>query len=101
MTAHNDTPGTGKDSIEIDWEDSARGELRELGPEELALLVEEKKGEVRVRSDRVGRALLNEGVPLTDDKVEEFWETVSHLGVISGVLAERVPEDQQFGESRA
>lgn len=99
MTAQHDTPEKGQDSTEVDWDGwPVSEELGELDDEELAIVVEEKKQELRETSDGVNRGLLNEDVALTDEEVEEFWEVVNHLEAVAGALVERVPEKHRFGQ---
>jgi hypothetical protein len=98
MTTHDEnTTERTEDTNEFDWNSRhVSRELEEFDLEELALVVEEKKQELRASSDTVTRALLNDDVPLTDEKVAALWDTASHLEAIARSLTSRVAEDHQF-----
>lgn len=97
MTAQRDTPEEGQDSIEVDWNSPyVADKLDELDDEELALVVEEKKQELRETSDRVNQGLLNEDVPLRDESVANLWKVTRHLEAVGRALTDRVPEEHRF-----
>jgi hypothetical protein len=97
MTAQESTPETGQESTGVDWNNRHLSrDLEQIEAEELAHVVEEKKQELRASSDTVTRALLNDDVPLTDEKVAALWDTASHLEAIARSLTSRVAEEHRF-----
>jgi hypothetical protein len=70
--------------------------MREASEEELALAVEEEKEKFREAANEVSRALLNEGVPLTDEKVAALWDSADRADGLMRTLVERVPEEHQI-----
>lgn len=94
MTAKRTT--TERNQERIDWEDQqVSEELRQLGDMDLSLAVEDEKQAVRSGADSVEKALLNEDVPLTDEKVSDLWTAAERLASIAGVLCERIPEEHR------
>lgn len=90
MTVESNSPENGQESSGIDW----RGTPCENGSnEEIAMLLEEEKQAVRVACDDVARALLNEDVPLTDEKVAEMDTHASRLKALVRTLTPRVPRE--------
>ena len=62
---------------------------------EIAMTVEEEKAKLRSHADAVIRALLNDDVPLTDEKVRKLWESSDAITGLSRTLTGRVPEAHQ------
>lgn len=91
MTANDDTPREGQDSI--DFGDHAA--LLEKSDEEMALAVEEQKEDARQAADAVSAALLNEDEALTDEKVHALWKVGDALAALSAALVHRVPAEHQ------
>jgi hypothetical protein len=92
MTAQEESPEEGHERTGIDWNHSP---LEDAGDEALALVIEEEKEKLRTASNRVTKALLNEDVPLTGEKVEDFEDAAHRLHMLWGTLALRVPEEYQ------
>ena len=99
MTANTDNRQQQKESIDIDWTGrNVADDLAGLDDETVALLIEEEKQGVRESADEAARALLNEGVELSDEKVADFWDSVERLNALSRTVADRVPEEHRFSE---
>jgi len=95
MTASNDTPTEGHESIDSkelanDWR-ALDGQPDEL----IALVLEDQKGEAKEAAADVTRALLNDDEPLTDEKVDNLMVVGHALRSISHQLATRVPDDRR------
>lgn len=100
MTATDDSPSEGHESIDPE----------SIGPEELvdewrmlrgysddgvAVAVEKQKQEAVVALDTLKRALVDEDVPLTDEKVDRVALIGNAFRSLSDSLVDRVPEEHQ------
>jgi len=92
MTANDTTPPKGKDSIEIGEESYP---LRKQTDEEIARELEKQKQEVRQAVDDVDKALLNDSIPLTDEKVHRVAVAADALNGLVRTLSLRVPEEHR------
>lgn len=94
MTADSDTPETGHESIDF----RETRPLEDASDERVALAIEEQKQKARVAADDVCRALLNDDVPLTDEKVAALGDTAEALSALVRTVTMRVPPEHQFEE---
>lgn len=95
MTAHNDTPESGHESIDFRTEQQR---LQAMSDDELAEVLEEQKQAAREAASSVDSALLNEDVPLTGEMVEALWDAGAAVETIARVLALRVPPAHRIEE---
>jgi len=95
MTASNDTPESGNESIDFRTEQKR---LQAMSDEELAEVLEEQKQAAREAASAADRALLNEDVPLTGEMVEALWDAGAAVETIARVLALRVPPAHRIEE---
>lgn len=87
MTADNSTPTMGHDSAELEREGFP---LAEASDEDFALAIEEQKNRLLAAVEDVNKALVNEDVPLTDEKVERLWTVSGALVGLSRSACHRV-----------
>ena len=93
MTANDDTPPKGQDSIER-WRDGDESfPLRDESDENLALALEDWKQETKDAVNDATRALLNDSEPLTDEKVRRVAEAGDALTALTATLTHRVPDE--------
>ena len=97
MTANNDTPESGHESIDFRTEQKR---LQEMSDEELAEVLEEQKQAAREAASAVDSALLNEHVPLTGEMVEALWDAGAAVETIARVLSLRVPPAHRLDDDR-
>jgi hypothetical protein len=97
MTANNDTPDSGHESIDFRTEQKR---LQEMSDEELAEVLEEQKQAAREAASAVDSALLNEHVPLTGEMVEALWDAGAAVETIARVLSLRVPPAHRLDDDR-
>lgn len=95
MTADNSTPATGHDSAELEREGFP---LDDASDEDFALAIEEQKNRLLAAVEDVNEALVNEDVPLTDEKVERLWTVSGALVGLSRSACNRVDEGARRGE---
>jgi len=93
MTANEDSPEKGQESIDTDG-----FPLRDESGEDLAMEFEGEKQEVRSAVDDVTKALLNDSEPLTDEKVERVAEATDRLSALWRTLTLRVPDEHRREE---
>jgi len=94
MTTDDDSPRDREVSIGIDTDEWPP--LQGESDEDVALALEEEKQLARQAVDDVNRALLNEGTPLTDEKVHNLWRAGHALSAISDALVRRVPPEHRI-----
>lgn len=94
MTANDNSPAEGQESIDTDG-----FPLRDATDEDLALALEEQKQEAKEAVDDVTRALLNDCEPLTDKKAQRVAEAGDALTALWRTLTLRVPEEHQQRQS--
>ena len=93
MTAKDDTPDSGHESIDFRTDEKR---LEKMSSRKLAEVLEEQKQATREAASAVDRALLNEDVPLTDEKVQALWEAGAAVETIARVLAVRVDPEHRI-----
>lgn len=95
MTAREDTPTMGKDSIER-WRGGGESfPFRDESDERLALLLEAQKVEADLAVAAAVVALLDDSEPLTDDKATRVAEAAEALQAVAGTLMLRVPPENR------
>lgn len=92
MTAENTTPARGHESTDFETDGYP---LQDASAEELATVLEGEKQEAIATVDELTRALLNEDVDVTGDRVEQLFETVDRLSALSRTLSTRVVDDPE------
>lgn len=90
MTAKDESPGNGHESTESE---NCGRPLRDATDREVAVAVEEAAENLQEGATLVREALLNEEVPLTDEKVSRMWDAASRLERLSETAVLRVEED--------
>lgn len=90
MTANDDSPAEGQESIDTDGYP-----LRDASDEDLALALEGQKQEAKEAVDDVTRALLNDCEPLTDEKAQRVADAGDALTALWRTLTLRVPEEHR------
>lgn len=95
MTANDSTPLPGHDSTELE---DAGFPLWDASDEEFALAIEEQKNRLLAAVETVNEALVNDDVPLTEEKVERLWTVSGALVGLSRSAATRVPVDCDAGD---
>ena len=100
----SESPDTPTEAYEMDNLPSTeslvqeRSLLDELDDEDLALVLEDQKGQTKDAVNDVTRALLNGSEPLTDDVVWRLAKVGNALRALSDALAPRVPEEHRADE---
>ena len=97
MTANDDTPTVGQESIDIGTESFP---LQESTDEDLAAELEQQQKELVEAADAVERSLRDESVPLTDAKVWRLSVAAEAVNGITRTLSLRVPEEYRIEEDR-
>ena len=95
MTAKDSTPDKGQDSIELGREGFP---MTEATDEEIAQVIEGETEKVEAAAADVLRALRDDDVPLTDEKVSKLWVASDAITALSRSLTQRVPEAHQVEE---
>lgn len=95
MTAKDDSPQSGHERIDFRTDHKR---LQAMSDDRLAEVLEEQKQATREAASAVDRALLNEDVPLTDEKVAALWDAAGAVEAIARSLPLRVPEQHQIEE---
>ena len=93
MTANDTTPPEGKDSIDRWRNADVSFPFRNESNEDATLTLEGSKTETKESVDDVTRALLNEDVTLTDEKLRRMMEAAEAIEAIYGTLVQRVPNE--------
>lgn len=97
MTADDDTRESGHESNGIEQE---MHPMEDAPDATVAGALEDEKQEARHAVDDVVHALVNEDVPLTDEKVARVWDAADGLTALSRTLVHRVPEAHQVEDRR-
>ena len=93
MSETNDTPVEGHESIER-WQSGEEPfPFSDESNEDVALILEGWKTETKEAVDDVTRALMNEDVTLTDEKLRRMTEAAGAIEAIYGTLVQRVPNE--------
>jgi len=95
MTATEDTPTMGKDSIERWRSGDESFPFRDESDERLALLLEAQKVEADLSVAAAVVALLDDSEPLTDEKVTRVAEAAEALEAVAHTLMLRVPPENR------
>jgi len=93
MTMNNESGESGRESVESRENGPP---LMEASDRKVAIVLEFEKDRLREGVSLVNEALMNEDVPLTDEKVARFWDAATTLERLSETLARRVPEEHQL-----
>jgi hypothetical protein len=93
MTANDSTPTEGQESTDRVVVDHPATEG--LSDEEVAQKVRKRRWQAFEKAQPIIEALENEDVPLTDEKVGEFWEVADSISLMSEALACRVPPEHR------
>ena len=95
MTANDDTPLKGQESIERWRSGEEPRPLRDESDEDLAVALEEWNAEIEDAVHAATRPLLSDSVPLTDEKVVRVLEAAEALEALAGTLTLRVPDEHR------
>ena len=101
MTETTDTPAETYNMDNLPDTDALVQEsslLEELDDEDLALILEDQKGEAKDAVNAATRALLNDSEPLTDDKAARVAKVGNALRALSDALSPRVPYEHRCDE---
>jgi len=90
MTADNATPTQGHESTDFETEDYP---LKDASAERLADVLEDEKSEMVETIDELVRALREDDVDVTVDRVERLFEATDRLASLSRSLSLRVVDD--------
>jgi hypothetical protein len=93
MTARHSNPERGHDSTESEDEYPPMQDASDI---EIALELEGRKQDAKTAINDVCEALLNDDVPLTDEKVGRMWDAASRIDHLCETLVQRVPDEHQI-----